>query len=192
VENIAEAQKGTLPPRVLSPVLLLETLKNSVSSFPTDTILPFPLGKDYMFSLHQFSDVCVYTYRKSLGHVISVPLVNKRTFTVWRMIPIPVPVDQDHFLYIDVRDSELCLGQTKQYYFARQEDELAKCKLAEPGRYLCTHQRTVLYTVGTECTVALLHNRNSLPPVCETRLIRMVTLCGCNSLIFLDFLCTTA
>jgi len=122
VENIAEAQKGILPPRVLSPVLLLGTLKNSVSSFPTDTILPFPLGKDYLLSLHQFNDVCVYTYRKLLGYVMSVPLVNKRTFTVWRMIPIPVPVDHDHFLYIDVRDSVFCLGQTNQYYFPMQED----------------------------------------------------------------------
>ena len=92
---------------------------------------------------------------------------------MWRMIPIPVPVDQDHFLYIDVRDSVLCLGQTKQFYSPMHEGELAKCKLAEPGRYVCTHQRTLLCTVGTEsCAVALLHNRNSLPPVCDTRLIR--------------------
>jgi len=115
VENIAEAQKGTLPPCVMSSVLLLETLKNSVPSFPTDTTLPFPLGKDYLFLLHQFSDVCVYTYRKRLGYVISVPLVNKRTFTMWRMVPIPVPVDPDHFLYTDVRDSVLCLDHTEQY-----------------------------------------------------------------------------
>jgi len=95
----------------MSPILLLENLKNSVPSFPTDTTLPFLLGKDYLFLLHQFSDVRVYTYRKCLGYVISVPLVNKRTFTMWRMVPIPVPIDPDHFLYIDV-ETQCCVWIT--------------------------------------------------------------------------------
>ena len=78
-----------------------------------DTTLPFPLSKDYLFLLYQLSDVCVYTYKKRLGYVISVPLVNKRSFTAWRMVPLPLPVDQDHFVYIDERDAVVCgPGQT--------------------------------------------------------------------------------
>jgi len=100
VESLARAKEGTLPPRVMSPALLLATLRNGVSSFPPDTTLPFPLSKDYLFLLYQLSDVCVYTYKKRLGYVISVPLVNKRSFTAWRMVPLPLPVDQDHFVYI--------------------------------------------------------------------------------------------
>jgi len=174
LDNIGEAQKGSLPPRVMLPALLLETLRSNIPSFPTDTTLPFPLDKDYLHSMYQFSDVRVYTYRKRLGYMISVPLVHKRSFTMRRMIPIPVPVDQEHFLYIDMRDSVLCLDQTKQYYFTMTNDELSKCKLAGPGRYMCTHQRTLSSAVTTESyAVTLLHRRNSLPPVCDTRLIRL-------------------
>jgi len=191
VNNLAEAQKGSLPPRVMSPALLVEALRSSIPSFPADTTLPFPLGKDYLHLIYQFSDVRVYTYRKRLGYVISVPLVHKRTFTVLKMIPIPVPVDQEHFLYIDVRDSALCLDQTRQYYITTQEGKLAKCKLAEPSRYVCTHQRTLLSTVTMEsCAVAPLHKRDSLPPVCDTRLIRLSntvwTQLSNNSWIFYD------
>jgi len=158
----------------MSPALLVEAIRSSIPSFPADTTLPFPLGKDYLHLIYQFSDVRVYTYRKRLGYVMSVPLVHKRTFTVLRMFPIPVPVDQVHFLYIDVRDSVLCLDQTRQYYFTMQEGELAKCNLAEPGRYLCTNQSTVLSTVTTEsCEVTLLHKKDSLPPVCDTSFIRL-------------------
>ena len=190
MENIAEAQRGILPPRVVSHVLLLETLKNSVSSFPTDSILPFPLGRDYLFALHQLSDVRLHTYRKCPGYVISLPLVNKRTFTTRRMVPIPVPVDQDHFLYMDVQDSVLCLGQNKQYYFTMQEGELDKCKLAGPDHNVCTHQRTLLSTVATDsCAVALLHKRDKLPPVCDTTLIRLSNTVWTQ---LLDFLCPTA
>ena len=102
VDNIADAQK-------MSSTLLLDTLKSSSPSFSADTTLPFPLGKDYLHSMYQLSDVRVHTYKKRLVYVISAPLVHKRTFTVLRVVPIPVPVNQEHFLYIDVRDSVLCL-----------------------------------------------------------------------------------
>jgi hypothetical protein len=149
VDHIAEAQKRSLLPRVMSPALLSENLRCSIPSFPTDTTLPFLLGKDYLYLIYQFSNVCVYTYRKRLGYVISVPLVHKRTFTMLRMIPIPMLVHQEHFLYIDVQDSVLCLDQTKQYYFTMTDGELSKCKLAEPSRYMCNHPRTLLSTATT-------------------------------------------
>ena len=174
VDSIADAQKGSLPPCVIPPTLLLDTLKSSSPSFPADTTLPFPLGKDYLHSMYQLSDVRVYTYKECLEYVITVPLVHKKTFTVLRMIPIPVPVNQEHFLYVDVRDSVLCLDRARQYYFTMSEDELPKCKLAELGYYVCTHQCMLLSTLTTEsCAVTMLQRKNSLPPVCDTRLVRL-------------------
>jgi hypothetical protein len=52
VDSIADAQKGSLPPRVISPTLLLDTLKSGSPSFSADTTLPFPLGKDYLHSMY--------------------------------------------------------------------------------------------------------------------------------------------
>jgi len=174
VDGIADAQKGSLPPRVISPTLLLDTLKSSSPSFPTDTTLPFPLCKDYLHSMYQLSDVRLYTYKERLGHVITVPLVRKKTFTGLRMIPIPVPVNREHFLYIDVRDSVLCLDRARQYYFTMTEDELPKCQLAEPGHYVCTHQHTLSSTLTTDsCAMTMLQKKNSLPSLCNTRFVRL-------------------
>jgi len=53
------------------------------------------------------------------------------------------------------------------------EDESPKCKLAEPRHYVCTHQRTRLSTLTTDsCAVTMLQRKNSLPSVCDTRLVR--------------------
>ena len=176
VDNIADAQKGSLHPRVMSPTLLLDTLKSSSPSFPADTTLPFPLGKAYLHSMYQLNDVRVYTYKKLLGYVILVPLVHKRTFTVLRMVPINVPANQEHFLYTYVLDSVLCLDRTKQYHFTMTEDELPKRKTAEPGHYVCKHQRTLLLTLTTKsCAVTMLQMRDSLPSVYDTRLVRLST-----------------
>jgi len=133
VDSIAYVQKGSLPPCMISPTLLLDTLKSSSPSCPADTTFPFPLGKDYLHSMYQLDDVHVYTYKECLGYVITVPFVHKKTFTVLRTIPIPVLVNRKHFLYIGVRDSVLCLDRARQYFFTMTEDELSKCKLAEPG-----------------------------------------------------------
>ena len=171
MNTIAEAQKRSLPSRVMSPALITDTIRNSVPSFPNDTTLTFPLGKDYLLLMYQLSNVRVYTYRERLGYVLPVPLLHKRTFTILRTIPIPVPVDQEHFFYIDVRNSVLCLDQTMQYYFTMTDDALSRCKWAEPGRYACTHQRTLLSTVATEsCAVTLLHRRDSISSMRDTGL----------------------
>jgi len=48
VDSTVNALKGSLLPPVLSPTLLLDTLKSSSPSFPADTTFPLPLGKDYL------------------------------------------------------------------------------------------------------------------------------------------------
>jgi len=91
--------------------------------------------------MYQLTDVRVYTYKERLGNVITVPLVHKKTFTFLRMIPIPVPVNREHFLYVDVRDSVLCLERARQYYFTMTEDELPKVQVSG-ARLLSAHTPT--------------------------------------------------
>jgi hypothetical protein len=126
VDSIADAQKEILPPRVATPTLLLDALRNSSPSFPPDTTLPFPLGKDYIHALYRLCNVNAYIYRQRLGYVISAPLVHKRTFSFLKMIPIPVPVNQNNFVYIDVGASILYMHRARQYYFTMTESELAQ------------------------------------------------------------------
>jgi len=59
VYNIDEEQNGALPPRVMSPALLLQTLRSTIPSFPTDTTLPLPLSNDYLYSMYRFHCVRV-------------------------------------------------------------------------------------------------------------------------------------
>ena len=55
--------------------------------------------------MYQICTVHVYIYKERLGYVIFVPLVHKRTFSVLRMIPIPVHMNQDSFLYVDAGEA---------------------------------------------------------------------------------------
>ena len=174
ISNIADAQKGTLSPRVVTPALLLDALRDSSPSFPPDTTLPFPLGKDHIHALCQLCDVHVYIFKERLGYLILVPLVHKRTFDVLRVIPLPVRVNQNNFVYIDVGDSVLCIDRAKQYYFTMTDNELAQCKTLEAEQYVCKLQRTLFSTVTVEsCAVTMFQKRETLPVECDTRLVSL-------------------
>ena len=173
VDNIATAQKGTLAPQVIPPSMLLDALRNSSSFFPSDTTLPFPLSKDYIHMIYQLCEVRVHVREQRIGYVISVPLVHKRTFNVLKVIPIPVRVNLDKFVYIDVSESVLCIDRAKQYYFGMTEGQLAECKTIRPRQYVCKHQRILLSaTVVESCAVMMLQRKDTIPPICDTRVVR--------------------
>jgi hypothetical protein len=87
------AQKGVLQPQIISLIALMEDLIKSVSSFPKDTTLPFPLSKDSAHFILRLCDLQVYIKNGILGYVTLLPLVNRGNFDIYRLIPIPVPLD---------------------------------------------------------------------------------------------------
>ena len=81
-------------------------------------------------------------------------------------------MNHNSFLYIDVGESVLCLDRARQYYFTTKESELAQCKVLKAGQYVCKHQHTLLTTAAVEtCAVLMLQKRETLPMVCDTRLV---------------------
>jgi hypothetical protein len=55
-----------------------------------------------------------------------------------------------------------------------QDSELTHCKPTELDKFVCTHQHTLLSTIAMEsCAVSLFLKRDTLPPVCETRVVKL-------------------
>jgi hypothetical protein len=80
MDSVINAQKGVLQPQVISPVTLMEALIKSVSAFPKDTALPFPLSKDSAHLLLRLCELQVYIKNGILGYIIRLPLVNRGPF----------------------------------------------------------------------------------------------------------------
>jgi hypothetical protein len=69
----------------------------------------------------------VYIKEGLLGYVILLSLVNRVTFSIYKLIPIPMPLDKSKFLYIDTGKSFLSIDQARQFYFMTDEDWLDAC-----------------------------------------------------------------
>jgi hypothetical protein len=116
IDSVVNAQKGVLQPQIISPIALMEILIESASAFPEETTLHFPLSKDSAHLIIRLCELQVYIKDGILGYVILLPLVNRSNFDIYRLIPIPVPLDRTKFLYIDTGKSFLWIDQARQYY----------------------------------------------------------------------------
>jgi hypothetical protein len=174
IDNVINAQKGVLQPQVISPVTLMEALIKGVSVFPKDTALPFPLSKNSAHLLCRVCDLQVYIKDGILGYVILLPLINRGNFNIYRLIPIPVPLDQTKFLYIDTGKSFLWVDQARQYYFMTDKEWMDSWKILNAMQYVCKQDQPFLSShLHENCVVELLQPRRSVPPICDKRMVEI-------------------
>jgi hypothetical protein len=108
VDNTAEVQKGELPPRVLSPTSILHACGTTIPHF---LLIPPFLSHWVKATLTCYTSLVTFTFistKSGWDMWYRYHQQYKRTFSIFRTIPIPVHMDQENFLYIDVGYSTLC------------------------------------------------------------------------------------
>jgi hypothetical protein len=135
---------------------------------------PFPLSKNSINLIYRVCEVHVYIEKNMLGYVITLPLINRGTFKAYRMVPIPVALRNGKFTYVNIDETNLCIDQTRQYYFGMSNAEINNCKGIDGQTRLCKQQHPLLSSHLQEtCAVNLLQPRFELPKNCETRLVQV-------------------
>jgi hypothetical protein len=77
LDSVVHAQTGGIQPQIVPPHLLLDSLRDSQSFFPRDTIAPFPLSKDSTRMDYKLYETNLYIKNNKLSYEISTRLVNK-------------------------------------------------------------------------------------------------------------------
>jgi hypothetical protein len=77
-----------------------------------------------------------------LGYVISLSLTGN--FKNFKLIAIPIVLENKKFPYIDTKESMLCLDQTRQCYFMIDEADLNHCKTTTSGLYVCKQSHVLI------------------------------------------------
>jgi hypothetical protein len=174
ISSVVNAQKGVLQPQVISPRLLMESLTKSISAFPKDTILPFPLSKDSSHLVLRVSRMQVYIKEGILAFVILLPLINRGTFSIYKLIPIPVPLDKSKFLYVDTGNQFLWIDQGRQFYFTTDKGWLDECRVLDSRSYVCKQNQPLLSShLHDNCEVKLLQPRSNIPHSFDKRIVEI-------------------
>ena len=174
IDSVIHAQKGVLQPQIISPAILMESLIKSAVAFPKDTTLPFPMSKDSTHLLLRLCELQAYIRNGVLGYVILLPLVNRGTFDIYKLIPIPISLDRNQFLYIETGKPFLWIDQARQYYFLTNEEWMNSCKVLNTRSYVCKQNQPLLSShLHENCIVRLLQPRGSVPPSCDKRIVEL-------------------
>ena len=174
IESVLNAQKGILQPQIVSPRLLIEALQKSASGFPKDTMAPFTLSKESSHLLLRICDVHIYLKDGILSYIIILPLINRGIFKTFRLLPLPVEIEKNKFVYTEPENEVLFIDQTRQYYFLTSREELRLCKIAQAKSYLCKQRQPLLNSHMQEaCAVKLLLPREKIPRVCDIRVVHV-------------------
>ena len=174
INSVINAQKGVLQPQIISPSALMDALLRSAPAFPKDATFPFPLSKDSTHLLIRLCDLQVYIKHGILGYVTLMPLVNRGDFNIYRLIPIPVPLDRTKFLYISTGKSFLWIDQARQYYFLTDKEGMGNCKVLNTMLHVCKQNHPLLSShLHENCLVKMLQPRGSVPTMCEKRVVEL-------------------
>jgi len=174
IDSVINAHKGVLQPQIVSPDALMGSLIKSSQAFPKDTTLPFPMSKDSTHLLFRLCELQVYIKNDILGYVILLPLVNRGTFDVYKLIPIPIALDRNQYLYIETGKPFLWIDKARQYYFLSDGVWTDTCKLLNPMSYVCKQSDPLLSShLHENCIVRLLQPRTSVPTICDKRVVEL-------------------
>ena len=174
IDSVIHAQRGVLQPQVISPAILMETLIKSAPAFPKDVTLPFPMSKDSTHFLIRLCELQVYIKNGILGHLIMLPLVNRGTFDIYKLIPIPISLERNQYLYIEAGKPFLWIDQARQYYFLTDGEWMDSCKVLNARFYVCKQNQPLLSShLHESCVVKLLQPRGGVPPSCDRRIVEI-------------------
>jgi hypothetical protein len=137
---------------------------------------PFVLSKDSASLITIICDIHIYVKNGILGYVINLPSVSRGTFNTFRVIPLPVAIEKNKFIYIERKNKLLHVDQTRQYYgyFSTDREELRRCKTVEFSKYICKQTQLLLNSHMQEsCAIKLLQPRLSIPKICDTRIVQL-------------------
>jgi hypothetical protein len=95
------------------------------------------MSKNSLSFIYKVCDIHVYIDKSVLSYVITLPMISTGTFKAYRMIPIPVSLGNSKLTYISTEEPDLCIDQTRQYYFGISDTEFNRCKILDSQARIC-------------------------------------------------------
>lgn len=165
---------NVLHPSVLSPYQLYNDLEQHMNNLPKHFELPIPLSLQNIHDLVDVSKIVCYYHNNKIILILRIPLVLPQTYNLYHAIPLPVPYDiSKPDTYVMIAPSKSYLAITVDRMFYSTFDNLDKCKLISEKCYVCELNNVYSTIANPTCeTILLSEVINSLPSVCETKLLK--------------------
>ncbi|CAG9819668.1 unnamed protein product [Phaedon cochleariae] len=178
LDVIKNANRGFLDPYIVTPVNLIEMMRNVESMLPEQT--RFPFHPDFMnaASLYTIIEPTVYLHKNKIMFILRMPLVHASTFEVYKMTSVPMFVSEDKFVFILPNKDYLFINDHHdpflEYVLTSASDFREFCREVGKNKFICEQiQQTSGLSSNLRCEVQLFLNRKGLSSNCDTRVVKL-------------------
>lgn len=165
------AKQHTLHPSILTPNQIIKELSKTKKHLPAGTNYPVLLNKSNAYELLRLISLSVYYMDSKLIFVIYVPITENTMFTMYHLLPVPMPSNNNNNTYIFLRPSSDYMAITVNKMIYSLLFNLNDCKVISNQTHICLKTRPLYNTFGHgNCESELLQSHVAIPKSCDIRI----------------------
>lgn len=171
MDTILLSRSNILHPYVITPFQLIEELSKTIPHLPSSSTYPLPVSRE---NAHKYLELltikCFFTDNR-IGYVLSIPLVNRNQFNLYKLIPLPV-LDNSTSYYKFILPSFNYLAISENHNLYLGLNELTNCQNLDESTFICVTSEPFYYTNSRPiCETELLKSPLNIPINCNIRII---------------------
>jgi hypothetical protein len=171
IDAFVHAEQGTLQPQLITAEKIRNLLgKQKLPSGLDYPNFPFP-------ELQKIITPNTYSYSKYLVYVIEIPLFPPIEYHLYKLLPFPVIVKQEEFIYSYIGfNKEIIFSDPLRQHFGKMSmNELTSCSQPNEFTFVCKEEIPIYtYVPDLDCVATLLHpSTTNVPNNCERRFLKL-------------------
>lgn len=172
---IKNANDGRLDPYIVTPLSLIEMMEKAQAMLPENTKFPFYPNFTNAQKLYTVIKPIVYLYDNKIMFILTIPVVNGKTFSLHKITSLPIPVKEDNFAFVLPKQPYLVVDRNNEDYTMLSRENFREfCKAVSRNLYLCDQiRRAIPVHSSPDCEMTLFLNSRNIPDSCDRRLMHL-------------------
>ena len=172
LSTILFAKRNALHPKIISPKQLLNELLIATRYLPQNRHFPYALLSQNTEGIINLIDIKVFRINNLLVFVISNPLTVDEVYDLYKLIPFPVRIVNNQFVYIKPKENYLILNEQRTFFSLLPE--IDRCKPIHPELFICQIDTPIFSRIKNRyCEVELLSKQAMNINDCDLRVINL-------------------
>ncbi|XP_055858938.1 uncharacterized protein LOC129921228 [Episyrphus balteatus] len=172
ISAILFSKTNILHPSIITPKRFIDELLNNTHRLNNGKSFPLPLEYDNSFKLIEISKLKAFYKENKLVFVIQTPLVTYTEFNLYKLHPLPVPLRNNSFIFINPSANYLAISVNKLSYITI-EDKESNCKNIYNDKTICENNIIKSTTTSPTCETKLIITLNkNIPEQCNTKILQ--------------------
>lgn len=139
-------------------------------NLPANLILPFQQQGTDLTETLKIIKIDTTIHEEKLLVRLSIPLLSRETFSVFRIIPVPT-LHAGHYVFIRPNMEYIAITPTKDNYYPLTQQELSSCVNTNLQNFICDQIHPIFSTNHENkiCEIELLSHATSIPKDCPMK-----------------------